>query len=202
MSTTTVESGWDRRRKLRLSEYEQIALGLFAARGYRSVTFDEIADVAGVSGRTLFRYFPNKEAFLLSFPRAGVALAVEMIAALPLSDTPLEAAWEAMRDSYLAEPADVAQLSLWRRAAAGAPEVVARVRGERFQALMDALTAYCARSLGADPVTDARPRLLAGILAGAEMAAVETWGRSDLTLAEILGAAELTFRNRTILGSA
>jgi AcrR family transcriptional regulator len=189
MTDAAAESGWDRRRKLLLSEYEQIALELFAERGFKNVTFDEISEVAGVSGRTLFRYFATKEEFLLSFPRRGVANLVDAIAEFEPSATPLEAAWKQLRDRSLENRPDVETLTLWRHAAADAPEVVARVRGERMQALMDALTAYCADALGSDPINDARPGLLAGILAGAEMAVVEMWGRSEMSLDEIFDSA-------------
>jgi mycofactocin system transcriptional regulator len=39
---------------------EQVALELFAAEGFERVTADEIAEAAGVSRRTFFRYFPTK----------------------------------------------------------------------------------------------------------------------------------------------
>jgi hypothetical protein len=81
-------------------------------------------------------------------------------------------------------------LNLWRRAAADAPEVVDRVRGERTQALLDAVTGYCARSLGVDAAKDPRPRVLAGVVVGVELAIVESLGRLDSTLAEIVDAAE------------
>jgi hypothetical protein len=84
----------------------------------------------------------------------------------------------------------VGLLNLWRQAAADAPEVVDRVRGERTQALLDVVTAYCARSLGVDEASDARPRVLAGIVVGVELAMVESLGRLTSTLAEIVEVAE------------
>ena len=64
-------SVWDRRRGLLICEFEGVALRLFAARGYTSVTFDEIAAAAKSSSLTLFRYFPRKEDFLLGILRRG-----------------------------------------------------------------------------------------------------------------------------------
>ncbi len=81
-------------------------------------------------------------------------------------------------------------LTLWRRAATEAPEVHARVRGERTHALTEAFTAYCADCIGADPTDDVRPRVLAGVLVGVESSVVELWGRSRTPLGEILDAAE------------
>jgi AcrR family transcriptional regulator len=183
-------SGWDRRRNLLLSEYERIALGLFANRGYRSVTVDEIAEAAGVSARTLFRYFPAKEDVLLGFPRRSTMLQAELIGALEPAPRPLEAVWGLLHELMTTSPPDTEVLNLWRRAAAEAPEVVDRVRGERTQVLMDAVTAYCARSLGVSETADARPRALAGIFVGVELAVVESIGRLNVPLSEIIGAAE------------
>jgi hypothetical protein len=56
--------------------------------------------------------------------------------------------------------------------------------------LLDAVTAYCARSLGVDAAKDPRPRVLAGIDVGVELAIVESLGRPNSTLAEFVDAAE------------
>ena len=54
-----------RAHKLRTERaLQQAALDLFAQQGYDATTTDEIADRAGVSHRTFFRYFPTKESVL------------------------------------------------------------------------------------------------------------------------------------------
>jgi AcrR family transcriptional regulator len=182
-------SGWERRRSILVGGYERIALELFADRGYHSVTVDDIAAEAGVSSRTLFRYFPTKEDCLLGFPRRGMAAEVAMIEALEPSDAPLEAAWGVVREFFSSRPLDTDLLKLWQAAAAEAPEVVARVRGERMHALNDALVAYCERSLGVDAAVDPRPRVIAGLLMGVEFALIETAARAPAAFAGVVDAA-------------
>lgn len=185
-----VESGWERRRNALLLRYERVAWELFARRGFSNVTVDDVALAADVSARTLFRYFPTKEDFLLGFPRRGTRRFVDRLAGLPPSPTPLEAVWQFLRSFYLDRPPDSELMVLWRRAAADAPEIHARVRGERVHALTEAVAEYCASSLGTDALADPRPRLLAGVVVGVEASAIELWGRSSVPVAEILDAAE------------
>lgn len=184
------ESGWDRRRSLLQAKYEQIAWGLFAKHGFRDVTVEEIAEASGVSARTLFRYFPIKEDFLLGFTRRGLQTLVNLIAELEPSPDPVRTVWQLIRTHSLQDPQDVRLLTLWRRAAADAPEIHARVRGERMEALTEAVTDYCAKSKGDATAEDPEPRVLAGVVVGAEMAVIELWGRSGLGLLEIFEAAE------------
>ena len=143
------ESGWSRRRSLLQAEYEQVAWGLFADRGFRDVTVDEIADAAGISSRTLFRYFPSKEDLLLAFTRRGSQALVESIQALEPDSDPLPRVWQCIREHSVENPQDVRLLRLWRRAAAEAPEIHARVRGERVHDLTEAVTTYFAKSMEA-----------------------------------------------------
>jgi AcrR family transcriptional regulator len=192
VSVAPDESGWSRRRNLLLAEYEQIAWKLFAQYGFGEVTVDEIAETAGVSARTLFRYFPTKEDFLLGFTRRGLQALVELIAELEPSPHPVRSVWGLIRLHSLQNPQDVRLLTLWRRAAADAPEIHARVRGERVHALTDAVMDYCARSKGGTGPDDPEPRLLAGMVVGVEMAVIELWGRTGLELADIFEAAEMT----------
>src|SRR3984957_17222078 len=190
VTSSVDESGWERRRSLLQAKYEQIAWGLFAKHGFRDVTVEEIAEAAGVSARTLFRYFPSKEDFLLGFTRRGLQTLVDLIAELEPNADPVRSVWQLIRTHSLEDPQDVRLLTLWRRAAADAPEIHARVRGERLHALTEVVMDYCARSKGRSGPDDPEPRLQAGMVVGVEMAVIELWGRSSLELQEIFEAAE------------
>lgn len=50
----------ERRRNQTLREIGDAALRLFDAQGYKQTTIDDVAHAAGVSPRTVFRYFPTK----------------------------------------------------------------------------------------------------------------------------------------------
>jgi AcrR family transcriptional regulator len=178
---------------LLLHRYEQLAWELFAQRGFKEVTVDEIAAAASVSARTLFRYFPTKEDVLLGYPRRGTHEMVGRIAQLEPSAKPLQTVWQLFRENSLLNPPDVRLLTLWRRAALDAPEIHARVRGERIYDLTDAVARYCASCTSGDFPDDPHPRLLAGMVVGIESAVIELWGRSATTLPELYRTAEAMF---------
>ncbi len=52
------------RRRTRREEILEIAVGLFAARGYHGVSMDDIGAAAGVTGPALYHHFAGKEAML------------------------------------------------------------------------------------------------------------------------------------------
>jgi AcrR family transcriptional regulator len=52
------------KRRSRRDEILEIAVGLFAARGYHGVSMDDIGTAAGVTGPALYHHFTGKEAML------------------------------------------------------------------------------------------------------------------------------------------
>lgn len=51
-----------RRRSTTWDHISNVAIELFAARGFDDVSVDDIAEAAGIARRTLFRYYPSKNA--------------------------------------------------------------------------------------------------------------------------------------------
>ncbi|MGV0792875.1 mycofactocin system transcriptional regulator [Mycolicibacterium sp. XJ1819] len=51
-----------RRRTTSWEHLSNIAIDLFAARGFDEVSVDDVAEAAGIARRTLFRYYPSKNA--------------------------------------------------------------------------------------------------------------------------------------------
>src|SRR5437763_14335098 len=61
----TVDADRGRRRNRR-DEILEIAVGLFASRGYHGVSMDDIGAAAGVTGPALYHHFAGKEAMLVA----------------------------------------------------------------------------------------------------------------------------------------
>lgn len=61
----------------------EVAMALFAERGFDATTTDEIAEGADVSPRTFFRYFPSKEALLFHDLECHLGELNDLIAAHP-----------------------------------------------------------------------------------------------------------------------
>src|SRR5688572_24285162 len=62
----TVEAGTAPRRRSRRDEILEIAVSLFASRGYHGVSMDDIGAAAGVTGPALYHHFAGKEAMLVA----------------------------------------------------------------------------------------------------------------------------------------
>ncbi|NEG54679.1 TetR family transcriptional regulator [Bifidobacterium sp. SMA15] len=72
VKATVARARWQRRKKIATRRaIRETALRLFDEYGYDTVTTQRIADEAGVSAITLFRYFPTKEDLVLGFATDG-----------------------------------------------------------------------------------------------------------------------------------
>ncbi|MYS24965.1 transcriptional regulator, TetR family [Streptomyces sp. DvalAA-14] len=92
-ATKTPTTLWDRTRQMASREILETALRLFTEQGYDETTIAQIAREAGVSQRTLFRYFGTKEDLLGgSQDRFGQVL-TDTIGELPAD----VGVWEALR---------------------------------------------------------------------------------------------------------
>jgi len=85
---------------------EQAALDLFAERGYESTTVAEIAERAGLTERTFFRYFADKREVLFSGSGGLTDVLATRVAEAPASLPPIEVAVGALAEAgaaYLEE---------------------------------------------------------------------------------------------------
>jgi AcrR family transcriptional regulator len=64
VTTEQAVAGVPAKRRSRREEILDIAMGLFATRGYHGVSMDDIGAAAGVTGPALYHHFAGKEAML------------------------------------------------------------------------------------------------------------------------------------------
>jgi len=157
------------------------ALELFARRGYDATTVEEIAEAAGVSRRTFFRYFGSKEAVI--FPERERRL--ESLRALLARSPSEEPALEAVRRGLLMLARDYTssreRVMLQQRIVEGSPALLAYdfELDKRWEAVI--AEALGGRGRGA---RGRRARLVAGAVMGLIRTALREWyasgGRKDL----------------------
>jgi AcrR family transcriptional regulator len=68
----------------------EAALALFGDRGFDATTIRQIAELAGVSQRTIFHYFPTKDDILFNVPPAEIRELQRFIGAQPRGMSDLE----------------------------------------------------------------------------------------------------------------
>ncbi len=173
----------ERTRRAVAQDIAGVALELFTARGFEQVTVDEIAQAAGISPRSFFRYFATKEDVLL-----GDTLEAGRRVAAALANRPAhEPAWQALGTALRAivdEPMHPGQDALAvSRLFLEAPSLRAReVEKQRHwedlllplvQARLDA------RAPGRGDGPDPRARALVGAALACLRAATEAWVRAD-----------------------
>lgn len=71
-----------RRRSTSWEHISNVAIDLFAARGFDEVSVDDVAEAAGIARRTLFRYYPSKNALPWGDFEAHLARMRDLLAAL------------------------------------------------------------------------------------------------------------------------
>ncbi|WP_133912115.1 TetR/AcrR family transcriptional regulator [Streptomyces sp. NBC_00582] len=87
---------WDRSRQVAVAAILDTALKLFAERGYERTTIAQIAQEAGISQRSLFRYFGTKEDLVCGDQEALGELLKNTVDAQPADASP----WDALRAGF------------------------------------------------------------------------------------------------------
>lgn len=95
----------ERTREAIRSEVVDTAWHLFAEQGFAGTTVDQIAEVAGMSRRTFFRYFSGKEELVTKRLLASGAAVSQELLARPAA----ESDWVALRRAFDRVIADVEQ---------------------------------------------------------------------------------------------
>jgi AcrR family transcriptional regulator len=167
------------------------ALRLFTAQGFDDTTVDQIAAEVGVTQRTFFHHFPNKEAVLFGGYEERFAEATMAFRSATRSGS-LWDGLHAATASLVAAIAEQRELFLVRgRLYRDTPALRATML-RLNEDWIDNVTLVVARRLGTDPRTDVGPRLAATIANGANRVAIDLWTASGGTL-DLATLSEQTF---------
>lgn len=88
----------DRKAKETRARIATTALDLFISQGYAETTFDQIAEAADVGRRTIFDYFPTKEALLFDHLVVRHELAIQRLRDRPPSEPAVVSLHAVMRE--------------------------------------------------------------------------------------------------------
>lgn len=183
----------DRTKRLVRAEITASAMDLLRVQGYDETTVEEIAEAAGISRTTFFRYFGSKEDIVFGHIEELNQQILAALAARP-ADEPV---WQSLRRA-----ADILIVALTHesprerrkimRMVLTSPALRAR-RMARAVGWHDLLTPEVARRMGVTDLTaDPRPRAVVGAAHSCLSAAFDTWSATDdetVDLAEIVDLA-------------
>jgi len=149
----------ERKKQATREALARAGLELFVERGYDETTLAEIADVAGVSTRTIFAYFPSKEDILFSTLQTMRDALARALAERPAGVDALSA----LREFILSSVHEKTELDHKLGCAIAADPTLASHRRARLGQLQEVIAAAIADDLGV-PGDDRRPQIAAASL--------------------------------------
>ncbi|OBE99654.1 TetR family transcriptional regulator [Mycobacterium sp. 852002-10029_SCH5224772] len=178
MPSANIRSLRDRRRAELLSQIQQTAHQLFAERGFGAVTTEDIAEAAGISISTYFRYAPTKEGLLVDPVREAAAEIVGSYSARPPHESPVESLIQ-LFVTHARDVSTVDNLDTWRHAVATAPHLLTKsvlVSETDHGNLIEQV----AHRMGVDAMVDIRPALLVHTSLATVQFVLDGWLSSDI----------------------
>lgn len=154
-------------------EIEEVAIRLFAERGYENVTAADIAEAMGLSRRTFFRYFASKDQVLQAHAVRLHARVVRALKRRPSDEPAVTALCNAFLDTAHVSEAERDSMRLRNR-------VLRDYQGQSQWTVMSPelaaeLIELVAARMGANPEKDVRPRLVVATIWAAADAASAHW---------------------------
>ena len=185
------ESRVGRRRSTTPNDISDVAIDLFAARGFSEVSVDDVAQAAGIARGNLFRYYASKNAIPWGAFDAHLAhlreLLDEVDDRVPLND--------ALRAALLAfntfDECETIRHRQRMRVILQTPELQAYSM-TMYAGWREVIAEFVARRTGAT-TTDLLPQTVAWTMLGVALSAYEYWLSSEtVTLSEDVVDAGLT----------
>ncbi|KPI01122.1 TetR/AcrR family transcriptional regulator [Streptomyces sp. NPDC086989] len=183
-TTATQQTLWDRSRQAVVASIYDTAMRLFAEQGYEATTIAQIAKEAGISQRSLFRYFGTKEDIVCGEQEELGELLRATVEAQPAAAT----AWEALRAGFVVlmdahgEPGQLLEITTM---IFDTPSLRSRYTQKRLRWQEMVLPAVAARmGAGEGLIPEVRAAAVVATVFACVDAATEAWvrsgGRADL----------------------
>jgi mycofactocin system transcriptional regulator len=177
-----------RRRSTTTDHIANVAIDLFTARGFDEVSVDDVAEAAGIARRTLFRYYPSKNALPWGDFDAHLDHMRDLLNELD-PDVPVE---QALRTALLAFNSFDAQETARHRQRMRVILETAALQAysmTMYAGWRAVVAAFVAQRLGAK-VEDLVPRTVAWTMLGVALSAYENWlADESVSLTQALGDA-------------
>lgn len=165
-----------------------VALALFATRGFDEVSVDDVAKAAGIARRTLFRYYASKNAIPWGDFDAHLQHLRDLLAALS-TEIPLA---EALRQALLSfNTYDAQEMAQHRRRM----RVILETAGLQAYSMTmyagwrEVIATYVAQRIGATP-GDLMPQTVGWLMLGVALSAYEHWlADESVALADAIARA-------------
>jgi len=177
-----------RRRSTTPEHITDVALELFTARGFAEVSVDDVAQAAGISRRTLFRYYASKNAILWGDFDAHLAHLQDLLDNVD----PKVRMGEALRTALLAfntfDECETVRHRQRMRVILETAELQAYSM-TMYAGWREVIAGFVAHRLSVK-TTDPLPQTVAWTMLGVALSAYEHWlGNESVTLPEALGNA-------------
>src|SRR3954453_32076 len=180
-----------RRRSTTWDHISNVAIDLFAAHGFDEVSVDDVAEAAGIARRTLFRYYPSKNALPWGDFDAHLDHMRDLLAGLD-PDVPIG---DALRTALLAfNSFDETETARHRQRMRVILETTAlqAYSMTMYAGWRSVVAEFVAERLGAK-AEDLVPQTVAWTMLGAALSAYEHWlGGASVSLLQALGDAFAT----------
>ena len=180
-----------------------VALELFATRGFDDVSVDDVAAAAGISRRTLFRYFSSKNAIPWADFDAHLHYLRDVLGAVPV-DVPLDAALRSALLTFNDFGVEETPQHRQRMRVILETDALQAYSMTMYAGWREVIAAFVARRLGLKPA-ELVPQTVAWTALGVALTAYEQWlADESVSLPDALGDAfdvvghglrELTPRN-------
>jgi TetR/AcrR family transcriptional regulator, regulator of mycofactocin system len=183
-----VQSRVGRRRSTTRHQITDVAIELFAVSGFDEVSVDDVAEAAGIARRTLFRYYPSKNAIPWGDFDAHLQHLRELLAAVD----PTVSTERALRDALLSfntfDESEIPRHRLRMQVILRTTELQAYSL-TMYAGWRDVIAEFVATRSGTKPA-DLVPQTVAWSMLGVALSAYEHWlADESVSLTQALGAA-------------